>query len=274
MKMKWLRVTSAAVIALSLMIALTGCGGEKQEADYGVFLSAAGDIRELEDYRIVVIDAQYFSKEDISAFRAAGHIVYTYINVGSLENFRSYYDEYEGLTLGAYENWDEERWVDVSDPRWQEFMTEELIPFLEEKDTDGYFVDNCDVYYNYPSRQIMDGLTVIMKALVDTGRQVVINGGDTYLDAYCRSGGSWDDVITGINQECVFSAILWDDDRFGTADPEDRAYFQDYIERYAAEGADIYLLEYTRDRSLIRKIRSYCQEKGYNYYISDSIELD
>ena len=55
---------------------------------------------------------------------------------------------------------------------------------------------------------------------------------------------------------------------------KDRAYFQDYIERYAAKGADIYLLEYTRDNSLIREIREYCQKNRFHYYISDSLELD
>ena len=45
--------------------------------------------------------------------------VYTYLNVGSLEDFRDYYKEYEHLTIGAYENWDEEKWIDVSDKDWQ-----------------------------------------------------------------------------------------------------------------------------------------------------------
>ena len=74
--------------------------------------------------------------------------------------------------------------------------------------------------------------------------------------------------------ETVFSKILWDQDCFDTAAQEDRAYFQDYIERYAAKGADIYLLEYTRDNSLIREIREYCRKNGFHYYISDSLELD
>ena len=55
---------------------------------------------------------------------------------------------------------------------------------------------------------------------------------------------------------------------------KDRAYFQDYIERYAAKGVDICLLEYTRDKSLIREIREYCRKNGFHYYISDSLELD
>ena len=245
-----------------------------EDSRYGVFLSVTKDLDSLSDYKTVVIDAQYFSGEEIDEFKSKGHKVYSYINVGSLENFRSYYNEYKDLILGEYENWDEEYWVDVSDPKWQAFMTGELIPSLLEKNIDGFFVDNCDVYYNYPSEPILEGLSGIMRAMTATGKAVLINGGDVYLDAYCKGRGSWSEVCTGINQETVFSRIIWDKNRFGTATDEDRKYYQSYIERYAKKGADIYLLEYTTDPKLISKIRKYCKANGFGYYISDSIELD
>lgn len=262
------------IIALLLTFPAAGCSAERQNTDYGVFLSVTEDIESLNGFKTVVVDAQYYSKAEIDAFRDAGHKVYSYLNVGSIENFRGYYSEYSDLTLGEYENWDEEFWIDVSDSRWQAFLIGEMIPALLEKDIDGFFVDNCDVYYHYPTEQILDGLTAIMRTLVGTGKAVLINGGDTYLDAYCESGGQWNDVITGINQETVFSRILWDGDRFGIASQEDREYFQNYIEKYAAKGAEIYLLEYTRDKRLISEIQDYCHKNGFDYYISDSVELD
>ena len=272
------------VLALCLTLLLVGCTAksqtaesqtaESQTADYGVFLSVTEDLSALRDYKTVVIDAQYFSGAEIEAFRADGHTVYSYLNVGSLENFRDYYATYAPLTLGAYEHWDEERWIDVADQRWQRFLTETLIPALLEKHIDGFFVDNCDVYAYAPTKDILEGLSTILHTLVGTGKAVLINGGDVYLDAYCASGGQWQDVLTGINQESVFTKILWDEDRFAAASPEDRDYFLDYIERYASQGAEIYLLEYTRDRRLIAEIQDYCQKNGFHFYISDSLELD
>ncbi len=241
---------------------------------YGVFLSVEKNIDRLKDYETVVIDAQHFTKEQIEAFKARGHKVYTYINIGSLENFRPYYKEYKDLKLGKYEHWDEEIWINVADQRWQDFMQNNMIPNLTAKGIDGFFVDNCDVYYNYRKPGILDGLTSIMKALVATGKAVLINGGDCYLDAYCKNCGSWRDVITGINQETVFSKIIWDKNKFGRAGKEDHKYFLSYIERYAKQGADIYLLEYTKDKKLIKEIEEYCANKGFGYYVSDSVELD
>ena len=241
---------------------------------YGVFLSVTRNIDRLKDYETVVIDAQHFTKEQIEAFKARGHKVYTYINIGSLENFRPYYKEYKDLKLGKYEHWDEEIWINVADQRWQDFMLNDMIPNLTAKGIDGFFVDNCDVYYNYRKPEILDGLTSLMKTLVATGKAVLINGGDCYLDAYCKNGGSWRDVITGINQETVFSKIIWDKNKFGRAGKEDHKYFLSYIERYAKQGADIYLLEYTKDKKLIKEIEEYCANKGFGYYVSDSVELD
>ena len=92
------------VLALCLTLLLVGCTAksqtaESQTADYGVFLSVTEDLSALRDYKTVVIDAQYFSGAEIEAFRADGHTVYSYLNVGSLENFRDYYATYAPLAL-------------------------------------------------------------------------------------------------------------------------------------------------------------------------------
>lgn len=241
---------------------------------YGVFLSYEGDLSAFSDYDEIVIDAQYFSKEQISEYKKGGHRVYSYLNIGSLETFRPYYNNFADITLSDYENWDEERWIDASNEAWQNYVLNTLAPALIEKGVDGFFVDNCDVYYIYQNDAMLSGVAAIMKGLKGYNKAVIMNGGDTFLDAYCSKIGVWSDVITGINQETVFSKIDWDDENHGVSDPEDRAYFTEYLERYSKAGADIYLLEYTKDNSLKADIDNYCKNKNYAYYISDSIELD
>ena len=134
----------------------------------------------------------------------------------------------------------------------QDLILKDIAPALLEKGVDGFFADNCDVYWVHPEEQIPDGPAVIMKGLMQTGKKVIINGGDTFLDAWCEQKGPWNDVITGINQESVLS----------------------YITRYGDQGAEIFLLEYSKDSELIKAIRQFCEEHGYLYYVSDSIELD
>lgn len=241
---------------------------------YGVFLNYDGDLDRFSEYDVIVIDAQYFTKEQITEYKSKGHSVLSYINIGSLENFRDYYQEYQDLTLSDYENWDEERWIDASSERWQNFILNTLAPSLLDKGIDGFFVDNCDVYYVYPNDEMLSGVAYIMKGLKAYKKEVIINGGDTFLDAYCNKLGKWDDVITGINQETVFSKIDWDDKEHTENDLEDREYFEAYIERYGKLGAKIYLLEYTKNSDTINKIDEYCKEHNFGFYISTSIKLD
>lgn len=271
-----------AALLFAAALLLSGCGARKPEQPapaaerqpYGVFLSVTEDLERLDGYETVVIDAQYFSREEIADFREHGHVVYTYLNVGALESFRPYFAAYADLTIGNYEHWDEELWIDVGDGRWQSFLLGELVPELLEKEVDGFFVDNCDVYYEYPTPEILEGLGAILRGLTDTGKKVLLNGGDAFLDAYCEAGGSWSEVVTGINQETVFSSIRWETEDFGEADAEDTAYFRSYVERYAAQGAEIFLLEYTTDAALVERIADYCRAHGFQYYISGSVELE
>ena len=242
---------------------------------YGVFLSCDNTrMSAFTDYQTVVIDAAYFDQTDIATLKDAGHTVYSYLNVGSLEDFRPYYDRFVDLTLAPYEHWEGERWMDVSSAAWQNYLLDTLAAEYLSKGVDGFFIDNCDVYYLYPTQPIFTGLCTVLNSLTATGAAVIINGGDTFVTAYAECYGSVADILTGVNQETVFSRINFDSGMFGRAADEDHAYFMDYLERVAGWGGKVYLLEYTTDNALINEITAYCAKNGFDFYISDSIELD
>ena len=152
-------------------------------------------------------------------------------------------------------------------------MVDDLAAKLVEKGVDGLFVDNCDVYYHYQNKGTFDGLTTILKGFKLQGAYVVINGGDEYVRTYAKRNGTLDAVMDAVNQETVFSKIEWDTDSFSENPKSERDYFKSYVELCDKKGCDVFLLEYTTDSSVKRKIRKYCKSKGYNYYISDSLEL-
>lgn len=244
-----------------------------EKNDYGVFLNAdASSLKQLKNYDLIVIDAQYFTKGDIELLHQNGTKVYTYLNIGSIENFREYYTTYEKLTIGRYEHWDEEKWVDVADPDWQKFI-EQLSQELFEKGVDGFFIDNCDVYYYAPRESIFEGLTAILQNIMTFDKAVIINGGDTYVTEYRERYGAIDHIMTGVNQESVWSAIDFDKGTFYEQTKETRDYYCNYLEACQADGMDVYLLEYTTDKKLIQKIKKYCNEHDFHFYVSNSLEL-
>ena len=244
-----------------------------EKNDYGVFLNAdASSLKQLKNYDLIVIDAQYFTKSDIELLHQNGTKVYTYLNIGSIENFREYYTTYEKLTIGRYEHWDEEKWVDVADPDWQKFI-EQLSQELFEKGVDGFFIDNCDVYYYAPRESIFEGLTAILQDIMTFDKAVIINGGDTYVTEYSERYGAIDHIMTGVNQESVWSAIDFDKGTFYEQTKETRDYYCNYLEACQADGMDVYLLKYTTDKKLIQKIKKYCNEHDFHFYVSNSLEL-
>lgn len=267
-------ICSITILIIIIFIGISIVNKEDHELEYGVFLNLdASDMDRIEGYQTLVIDAQYFSKEDIMQLKEKGSTVYSYLNIGSIENFRTYYDAYSYLALGAYENWDEEQWIDVSSPVWQEFLVsleEELLA----KGIDGFFIDNCDVYYQYHIEEIFEGLTVILEHLMRYDTPVIINGGDTYVMEFMDMHGSAHQIMTGVNQESVWGEFDFETGNYIAQSKDNREYFESYVEACRDDGADVYLLEYTTDFALKWKIKKYCANNQFHYYISDSIELD
>ena len=225
-------------------------------------------------YQTVVIDAQYFTKDEISAVQKKGTKVYTYLNVGSIETFRDGYDALKGLVLAPYDNWPDEYWVDVSKPEWQTFVANEAKS-LAEKGVDGFFLDNADVYYLYPTDAIFGGLSAILKGLSQYGKPVLINGGDVFVSRAVLDAKSPNTVITGVNQECVFTNIDFRAGKLIRQDADTSSYYQEYLARCKKAGLDVYLTEYAKSGdSIARKIDTYCKKQGFLYYISPSKNLD
>jgi hypothetical protein len=119
-----------------------------ERENYGVFCGLDPQkIETLYRYNLVIIDAMNFSVQNIADLHAHEVKVYSYLNIGSIETFRDYYNLFKDHTLKDYIGWDEEKWMDVSYRPWQIYVTQTLAPMLRAKWIDGFFVENSDVYY-------------------------------------------------------------------------------------------------------------------------------
>ncbi|WP_185752304.1 endo alpha-1,4 polygalactosaminidase [Butyrivibrio sp. AE2032] len=250
--------------------------GKGFEYKYGVFLGAEPeDVERMAAYEILVVEGQAFSEREVSELKAAGHTIISYINVGSVEEYRPYYSDFEQYTLDVYEDWEDEKWIDVTVPEWQEFIVNNLAADLKNKGFDGLFVDNVDVYYHYHTDEVFDSLTYMLKSFKSIEFYVSVNGGDEYVTEYMDRNGSLNELIDAVNQETVFSKIIWDEtDTFDVQDDEERRYFQKYLSEVHKQGVDVYLLEYSKDEDLIADVKDYCDKKGYYYYVSSTLNLE
>ncbi len=247
---------------------------DADRASYGVFVglepenagAAAG-------YETIVVDAALFSAEQIADLHRSARTVYSYLNIGSIEKFRSYYADFKKITLGPYRNWPEERWIDVSNPAWQNFITETLAQNLVEKGIDGFFLDNADVWHEYREPRIYAGLLQILAELKRFGLPVILNGADTFV-RHALDTGELAGLVDGVNQETVFTTINFKKGTFGTAKTDAIDYYTDYLLRCKRAGLAVYLTEYGTDARTAERIAEFCIRNGFAYYVSPSVQLN
>ena len=298
------KMAAIAVILtlLAVMFLIDGCGrkdtgsetgkgeladtSENYDESYGVFLGIdeySFNIKDFDGYDFVVIDAQELRKEQLKQLHSSGHIVYSYLNVGSLEKSREYFGQYKKLRLDRYENWPDEFWVNVSDAAWITFAGEILPGMILKKDPqiDGFFLDNLDIYahmqekkkYESIAADAYDSLIKILESYRDMGLPVLVNGADDFVTRLIEEGEQ--DLIRGVNQETVFTRIIdYDRDKFGVANEDQVRFYARYLKKCSNAGLDVFLLEYTQDEDLAEKIAQYCEKNGYRYYISEHVNLN
>lgn len=278
----WRTRTAFMVCGVIVSFLLAGQPAEVNAANkkkfpnaYGVFLNAdRKDIKKFKKYKTIVLDAQYFRKKDIKKLKKQGHTVYSYINIGSLEKFRPYYKKYRKYTLKPYENWTGEYWMDVSEKPWQKKM-KQLAGLLARKGVDGFFVDNCDVYAQFPKKKICSGVTNILKNLRSyKKKEVILNGGDTYVRKFYKKNKTLSPILTGVNQEEVFTRIDFKNKKLRKAKSRDKKYFLKYLNFISRNKKKVYLLEYTKDTRQKKQIQSYCKNRKWKCYITSSVNLD
>ena len=247
---------------------------EKNDFEYMVLLGEeASNLENFPATDVLVIDGDYYTAEDIAYLRSNGtKIIFSYLNIGSLENFRDYYEEYSKYTLGEYDNWPDERWVDVSNRDWQTFIMQKAEG-LAQKGFDGFFLDNVDVYDQYPSETIYDGLLGILSELHALNLEIIINGGDTFVRRFIESKGDSHKVFDGVNQEDVYTLYDFSNNKCGSNSEESKEYWEEYLELVSQNGYSVYVLEYADSMNMITDAGKYSEEHGWTCYVADNIEL-
>jgi hypothetical protein len=279
-------VVKQAVCGFSFIAVLFSCAGGNTARDvpdesrtgtlrFGVFTGLGPEhLERLEGYDVVVIDAQYYTGMDIAVLHGWGIRVYTYLNIGSVEKFRPYYNDVESLTLGPYGGWDDERWIDSAAPVWRHYLVRVLAGGLVQKGVDGFFIDNTDVYYYYPKEDIYEGILDTLEQLEEEYRlPLIVNGGDIFItEALDRKALT---AVQGVNQESVFTLADPRTGLFGRQSAETSRYYQSYLSRCKAAGLDVFITEYMKgDAALRQQILDYCGQNGFTVFFAASLALD
>ena len=272
------------IMALVLVMSITGLVPASQPLEaraasnsvekWGVFIGECihGNTAKVKKYKYVVIDAQFYTKNEIKKLKQGGRKVYTYLSIGSLGTYRSYFRNFKKYLMGSYDNWSEEQWINVSKKQWQDFIVNKLVVSFKKKGVDGLWIDNTDVYYEYPTNAIFKGLVKMLKRIRKMKMPVIINGGDVFVSELLDRNYGW--LIKGIMQEEVLTRISnYNKSKFAIQLLDDRRYFMEYCRRVKKAGLSVALLEYSRNSYVRKVIRRFCKKNGYTVYIADNDQL-
>ena len=279
-----------ALLLLSTIV-LIGCSHSNSShqtdlsKEFGVFLgmdSESKDINKLLNYKNVAHEIEEFSSSDIATLKSHNVNIFAYISVGSLEDYRDYYDEFKDYTFMDYDNWEHERWIDVSQVSWQKHLSDTASRFKSLGAT-GLFMDNFDVYYialeEYDcsdsfKEDIYNGCKTILSNFDHLELSLMINSGTTFLERLSSEKCGCINFIDWYAQESVFSKIVdHDNDVFGVQDEEEHDYYLEMID-LMKHYSRVLMIEYTKDDELIKTIKEYADKNGINYFISSTVNLE
>lgn len=210
-----------------------------------------------------------------------GVFIYGYLNIGALEDGRSYYQKFKNLRLAYYDGWDGEYWVDVTDKAWQEHILD-LAKKIKACGAIGLYLDNADIYYmcqqgfkeekthmlrKAPTAQaVYNALSSMILRIHALGLIIMPNGGDTFLRKFMVAHPN---VIATINQEGVFYSELNKKNKSA-----DTRYYKDWC-KWAQKriSGKVRIIEYTSSKTEQAKIKVYCLAHGWDVYFSKHKEL-
>ena len=194
------------VLALLAWPASAGAGDRAGDLDgartWGFAIGTGtlkGDLSErYAGYDLLVVDGQEAKPGMIAELQAQGTVVLGYLSVGTIENWRPWYERLKPYRIEAWKNWEGEYFARVSKRGFRRQMTRHIAPKLYAKGFDGLFLDNVDMIEVY--RREASGMRKLVAAL---GRLVHADGGLLFAQNGYSIIGPMLDELDGWNREDV-----------------------------------------------------------------------
>jgi uncharacterized protein (TIGR01370 family) len=274
-----MRVRRISVIAIGLAALLLAAApapaADPHEATSFAFAIGNGNLsggpeevaERLGAYDLVVVDGEYASAEEIAAVQARGTTVLGYLSVGTIEKWRSWYPRVKRYRLGAWADWKDEWFADVSEPALREILSGEIAPQMLAKGFDGLFLDNVDMIEAHKHVPQRSGMRELVLALSDLTRSQ-----GRYLFA---QNGLWGlrklglvDAIDGWNREDVTWTYDFDRRRYMRNPRAERRTALRELAQMAARGLVTTTADYTREgdtKATAQAVRNSCSVGALPY---------
>lgn len=170
--------------------------------DYKVFLTSSSKARGLKKTAkpcTIVIEPEDFNKEQVLELKKKGYRVLGYLNIGSIEDTRSYYNQlkpYRIMKDGKpyqLEDWPHEWWIDLRRTKVRDFIVNRAKE-VQKVGCDGWWCDNIDIYEYNGGSAMFQAVASVLRRIKALNGYVMLNGGYKWLQEYMNNelnGGAY-----------------------------------------------------------------------------------
>ncbi len=203
-----------------------------------------GNLDKLSQFSLIDLDADNYSAADIANLKSSGSTVVSYLNIGSCETFRSYWNQCAPYSIGSYQGWPGEYWMDASNPGWRDLVVNTLAPRLFAKGVEGLYLDNIELFQQFPGRpDISAGIVdIVYRLRAKYPDKIIIaqNGLDIFGDTGPDGRQFWQYLDAEAHEE-VNSTY----DPYRAVNVSDSNSLINDLAGWKARGLPIYTLDYS-----------------------------
>lgn len=152
-KRRFFIILGYGLILLMPMIGLNGCRIKGAKGNMIAIVYGKVLPEEVKNFRIVVVEPDHYTKEEIDAFHQKGLKVIAYLSLGEVDTNRWYYPylREENLLLGKNEIWGS-WYIRIESSYFQQLLLNKIVPNIMFKGFDGLFFDTVDAVAPYTER--------------------------------------------------------------------------------------------------------------------------
>ena len=224
---------------------------------------------------ILAIEPEDYSDTEIKAIKARGYTLLAYLSIGTISKERNWYGKYKQYKLKRLPDWPKEYYMDMRYPQWTAFLVSRSKA-LKQRGFDGWWLDNLDVYEEYPSASMFNACHSVLRSIKALGGYVMVNGGSEFWDVAMDKKVAVAKLVSGVTQEEVFSRITRysGKGKFGKQTSLQSKFYRQLLKRLWKNKVQTFLLEYTRDAAIKAKVKAFCIRcRMTGYCISSDVDL-
>lgn len=221
---------------------------------------------ESDGYKLLILETDHYTEDEIREFRKQGAIVLGYVSLGEVDTNRSYFTELQKQGfLGINPNWNS-HYLNLEDAETRRILIDSAAAGVMGKGADGLFLDTIDAVAPYTERKhLKDEMLNLISSLRSEfpDSWIMQNAGLFMVD---KTSALIDGLlIEGIATDYNFAAgeyLLRPDEEYN----ERLNYLRIQI---GATGLPVYMVEFAESENMKTGISARLDSLNYPYFISN-----